>query len=64
MILKKKKQDASCDEHLMHFSLKVICLAGVFPCEKICNTPSKLKLYRAYQSLYMSYSVQYFFHNL
>jgi len=30
----KKKQDASCDEHLMHFSLKVICLAGVFPYEK------------------------------
>jgi hypothetical protein len=46
---KKKKQDAFCVEHLMHFSLKVICLASVFTYEKICNTPSKLWTYRAYQ---------------
>jgi len=40
----------------MDFSLKVICLAGVFPYEKICNTPSKLKLFRAYQiTLYVLY---------
>jgi hypothetical protein len=53
---KEQKQDASCDEHLMHFSLKVICLAGVFPYDNICNTPSKLKLYRAYQvTLYVLY---------
>jgi hypothetical protein len=53
---KKQKQDASCDENLLHFSLKMLCLAGVFPYEKICNTPTKLKLYRAYQvTLYVLY---------
>jgi hypothetical protein len=46
---KEQKQDASCDENVLHFSLKMLCLAGVFPHEKICNTPRKLKLYRAYQ---------------
>jgi len=46
---KKQKQDASCDEHLLHFSFKMLCLTGVFPYDKICNKPSKLKLYRAYQ---------------
>jgi hypothetical protein len=53
---KKQKQDVSCDESLLHFSLKMLCLAGVFPYEKICNTPSKLKLYHAYQiTLYILY---------
>ena len=34
----------------------MICLAGVFPYEKICNTPSKLKLYHAYEiTLYVLY---------
>jgi hypothetical protein len=54
---KKQKQDVSCDENLLHFSLKMLCLAGVFPYEKICNTTSKLKLYRAYQIiLYAQYT--------
>ena len=53
---KEHKQDASCDENVLHFSLKMLCLAGVFPYEKICNTPNKLKLYRAYQiTLYVLY---------
>jgi len=40
----------------MHFSLKVICFAGLFAYEKICNTPSNLKLYRVYQiTLYVLY---------
>jgi hypothetical protein len=47
--LKEKKQDDSCDENLQHFNLKALCFAGLFPYEKICNTPRKLKLYRAYQ---------------
>jgi hypothetical protein len=52
----KHKQDASCDGNVLHFNLKMLCLAGVFPYEKICNTPSKLKLYRAYQiTLYVLY---------
>jgi hypothetical protein len=46
---KDQKKDASCDENILHLALKMICLAGLFPYEKICNTPSKLKLYRAYQ---------------
>jgi hypothetical protein len=46
---KKKKHDASCDENVLHFSLKMLFLAGVFSYENICNTPSKLKLHRAYQ---------------
>jgi hypothetical protein len=54
---KEQKQDASCDESLLHFSLKMLCLAGIFPYDKICNTPSKLKLFRAYQiTLYVLYS--------
>jgi len=53
---KEHKQDASCDENVLHFSLKMLCFAGIFPYEKICNTPSKLKLYRAYQiTLYVLY---------
>jgi len=53
---KKKKRDASCDENVLHFSLKMLCIAGVFSYENICNTPSKLKLYRAYQiTLYVLY---------
>jgi len=53
---KEHKEDASCDENVLHFSFKMLCLAGVFPYEKICNTPSKLKLYRAYQiTLYVLY---------
>jgi hypothetical protein len=54
---KKQKQDISCDENLLHFSLKMICLTGFFPYKKICNTSSKLKLYCAYQiTLYVLYS--------
>jgi hypothetical protein len=52
----EQKQDASCDENVLHFSLKMLCFAGAFPYEKICNTPNKLKLYRAYQiTLYVLY---------
>jgi hypothetical protein len=54
--IKEQKQDASCNENLLHFSLKMLCIAGVFPYEKICNTPKKVKLYRAYQiTLYVLY---------
>jgi hypothetical protein len=54
--LKGKKQDVSCDENLLHFSLKALCFAGLFPYEKICNTPRKVKLYRGYQiTLYFLY---------
>jgi hypothetical protein len=54
--LKKQTQNVSCDENILHFSLKMLCLAGVFPYEKICNTPWKLKLYHAYQiTLYVLY---------
>ena len=54
--LKEKKQDAACDENILHFSLKALCFAGLFPYEKICNTPRKLKLYHAYQiTLYVLY---------
>ena len=53
---KEQKEDASCDENVLHFSLKMLCLDGLFPYDKICNTPSKLKLYRAYQTtLYILY---------
>jgi hypothetical protein len=53
---KEQKQDASCDENVLHFGLKMLCLAGLFPYEKICNTPKKLKLYHAYQiTLYVLY---------
>jgi hypothetical protein len=48
-ILKDKNQDVSSDENLQHFNLKILCFAGLFPYEKICNTPKKLKRYRAYQ---------------
>jgi endonuclease III-like uncharacterized protein len=59
--LKEKKQDASCDESILHFSLKMLCLAGVFPYEKICNTQRKLKLYHAYQiTLYVLYCPIFF----
>jgi hypothetical protein len=47
--LKEKKQDAICDDNLLNFNLKALCFAGLFPYEKICNTPRKLKLYHAYQ---------------
>jgi hypothetical protein len=55
--LKERTQGASWDENVMHFNLKMLCFAGLFPYEKICNTPSKLKLYHAYQiTLYILYS--------
>ena len=58
---KEQKQEASYDENVLHFSLKMICLAGVFPYEKICNTPRKLKLYHAYQiTLYILYCPIFF----
>jgi hypothetical protein len=47
--LKQKKQHISGDENMLHFGLKLLCFAGLFRYEKICNTPKKLKLYRAYQ---------------
>jgi hypothetical protein len=54
--LKKQKKDVSCDENILHFDLKALCFAGLFPYEKICNTPRKLKLYHAYQiALYVLY---------
>jgi hypothetical protein len=54
--LKEQKQDTSFDKNLMHFNLKMVCFAGLFPYEKICNTPRKLQLYHAYQiSLYILY---------
>jgi hypothetical protein len=54
--VKEKKQDFPCDEGLLHFSLKALCFAGIFPYEKICNTPRKLKVYHAYQiTLYVLY---------
>jgi len=59
--LKEKKQDGKCDECFLHFGLKALCFAGLFPYEKICNTPSKLKLYRAYQiTLYILYCPIFF----
>jgi hypothetical protein len=58
---KEHKQGASCDENILHFSLKMLCLAGVFPYEKFCNTLSKLKLYRVYQiTLCVLYSPIFF----
>ena len=54
--LKVQKQDVSGDECFLHLGLKTLCFAGFFPYEKICNTPSKLKLYHAYQiTLYVLY---------
>jgi hypothetical protein len=54
--VKEKKQDVSCEEGLLHFSLKMLCFAGIFPYEKVCNTPKKLKLYHLYQIiLYILY---------
>jgi len=54
--LKKQKQDGKWDECFLYFGLKALCFAGLFPYEKICNTPSKLKLYHAYQiTLYVLY---------
>jgi hypothetical protein len=47
--VREKKQDVLSDENIFQFSLKALCFAGFFPYEKICNTPRKLKLYRAYQ---------------
>jgi hypothetical protein len=59
--IKQQKQDTSSDENLVHFSLKVLCFAGVAPYEKICNTPRKLKLYHAYQvTLYILYCLGLF----
>jgi len=59
--LKKQKQDASCDKNLLHFILKMLCLAGFVPHEKIGNTPSKLRLYRAYHiTLYVLYCPIFF----
>ena len=53
---KEQKQDVACDESLLDFDLKALCFAGIFPYEKICNTPRKLKLYRAYRiTLYILY---------
>jgi hypothetical protein len=60
----EQKQNASCDENVLHFSLKVICLVGVFPYDKICNTPSKVKLFRAYQITLCPKPFNAFFHNL
>jgi hypothetical protein len=40
----------------LQFGLKVLCFAGLFPYEKICNTPRTLKRYHAYQfTLYVLY---------
>jgi hypothetical protein len=47
--VKEKKQDVSGDRGLLHFRLRILCFAGLFPYENICNTPRKLQLYRAYQ---------------
>jgi len=53
---KEQKQDVACDKSLQHLYLKALCFAGIFPYEKICNTPRKLKLYRAYRiTLYILY---------
>jgi len=53
---KEQKQDVACEESLLHLYLKALCFAGIFPYEKICNTPRKLKLYHAYQiTLYILY---------
>jgi len=58
---KEQKKDASRDENVLHLGLKMLCLAGIFPYEKICSTPSKLKLYRAYQiTLYTLYCPIFF----
>jgi hypothetical protein len=52
----EKKQDISCDKNLLYLSLKTLCFSGVFPYDKICNTPRRLKLYHAYQiTLYILY---------
>jgi hypothetical protein len=54
--VKEKKKEVYCNEGLLHLSLKILCLAGLFPYEKICNTPRNLKLYHAYQNtLYILY---------
>jgi hypothetical protein len=54
--LKEQTQDVACDKNVLHFSFKIVCFAGLFPYEKFCNTPSKLKLYHAYQiTLYVLY---------
>ena len=59
--LKKQRQDSSCDESVLHLSLKMLHFAGIFPYEKICNTPRKLKLYLAYQiALYVIYCPIFF----
>ena len=47
---------SSCDESVLHLSLKMLYFAGISPYEKICNTPRKLQLYLAYQvTLYVLY---------
>jgi hypothetical protein len=52
----EQKQKTPCEDNLMSFNLKVLCFAGMLPYGKICNTPRKLKLYRAYQiSMYIMY---------
>jgi len=54
--LEEEKKDVACDESLLDFDLKALYFAGLFPYEKICNTPKKLKLYHAYQiTLYVLY---------
>jgi hypothetical protein len=59
--VKEKKQNFSCDESLLHYSFKTLCFAGLFPYEKVCNTPRKLKLYQAYQiTLYVLYCPIFF----
>jgi hypothetical protein len=47
--VKEKKKDVSGDENLLHFSLKLLYFSGLFPYERICNTPRNLKRYHAYQ---------------
>jgi hypothetical protein len=60
-LVKEKKQEVSCDENFLHLGLKLLCFTGVFPYEKVCNTPKKLKLFRAYQiTLYVLYCPIFF----
>jgi hypothetical protein len=61
LFVKEKKQDISVDEGLLHFNLKMLCFAGIFPYVKVCNTPMKIKLFRAYQiSLYILFCPMFF----
>jgi hypothetical protein len=55
--LSEKKRHVSGDENVLHFGLMALCFTGYFPYEKICNTPRKMKLYRAYQiTVYVLYT--------